>query len=111
VNDTVNVWMLREHIVESFFIFDVKADKIWPLAADQFYTVENLLRRIVEVVCDNDFVASFEKGKSSEGANIACASAKWCQLLKKYAPDWGADPVMRQAPMAMLYAAVRDSEG
>jgi hypothetical protein len=34
VNDTVNVWMLRKRIVESFLIFDVKADKIWPLAAD-----------------------------------------------------------------------------
>jgi len=82
VNDTVNVWMLREHIVESFLIFDVKADKIWPLAANQFYTVEDLLRRIVEIVCDNDFVASFEKGKSGEGANITGASAKQCQLLK-----------------------------
>ena len=74
--------MLREHIVESFLIFDVKADKIWPLAANQFYTVEDLLRRIVEIVCDNDFVASFEKGKSGEGANITGASAKQCQLLK-----------------------------
>jgi hypothetical protein len=83
VNDTVNVWMLREHIVESFLIFDVKADKIWPLAADQFYTVEDLLRRIVEIVCDNDFVAGFEKGKGGEGANIAGASTKRCQLLKK----------------------------
>jgi len=91
VNDTVNIWMLREHIVESFLIFDVKADKIWPLAADQFYTVEDLLRRIVEIVCDDDFVAIFEKGKGGEGTNIAGASAKRCQLLKN-TPRIGALP-------------------
>jgi hypothetical protein len=34
VNDTVNVWMLREHIVKSFLIFDVELNKFWPLAAD-----------------------------------------------------------------------------
>jgi hypothetical protein len=42
MNDTINIWVFCEYIIESFLIFDVKTDKLWPLPADEFNAVDNL---------------------------------------------------------------------
>ena len=71
MNDAVNIGMFREYIVESLLVPDVKTDEVWSFAADEFYAVNDLLGRIVEIVDNDNLVPSFEEGEGSEGANVA----------------------------------------
>ena len=66
--------MFGEYIVESFLIPDIEIDAIWSLTADELYAVNDLFGRVIEIVCDDYFVACFEEGKGGEGANVAGAS-------------------------------------
>ena len=47
VNDTVNVWVLLENIVESFLISNVKVDKVWPLPSYELNAINNFRRRVL----------------------------------------------------------------
>lgn len=75
MNDVVNVGVLLEHLVESSLILDVKLVELGLLAADELNAVDDLLGRVVEVVNDDDLVASLEKSECCEGANVASATA------------------------------------
>ena len=76
MDNTVNIGMFREHIVESFLVPNVKTNIVRSFAADKFYAIDDLLRRIVEIVYDNDFVASVEEGEGGKGANVASTPAR-----------------------------------
>lgn len=70
VDDTVNVRVRLEDLIESGLIGDVQLGKLGLLARDQLNTVESLSRGIVQVISNDDLVASLEQGKSGEGANV-----------------------------------------
>ncbi len=41
VNDTVNIWVLLEDIVERFLISDVEVDKVWSLSGDELNAIDD----------------------------------------------------------------------
>lgn len=59
MNDTIYVGILLEDLVKSAVIGNIDIVETRPLAADQLDTVDSLLGRIVKIVSDDDFVASF----------------------------------------------------
>ena len=75
MDDVVNVWVLLEHLVERSLILDIELVELWPLAADELNAVDNLLGGVVEVVDNDDLVASFEESERCERANVASATA------------------------------------
>lgn len=70
VNNAVNVGVRLENLVESGLIGHIELSELRLLARDQLNALESLVGGVVEVVCDNNFVASFEQSKSGEGANV-----------------------------------------
>lgn len=76
MNDIVNIRVLVKDSVESRFVGDIELDEFWALAADQLYSIEDLLGRIVEIVCDDDFVASFEESERCKRADVASATIR-----------------------------------
>jgi hypothetical protein len=74
VDDTVNVGVFLEDIVQGFFIGDVEVVVMRPFPADEFNAVEDFGRRVVQVVDYDDRVVGFEEGEGGEGANIARAT-------------------------------------
>lgn len=74
MNHIVDVWMLRKHFVQSRLIGDIDVVEYGSFAADQFKTIEDFLRRIVEIVCDNNFITVFQEREGGERANVANAS-------------------------------------
>ena len=63
-----------EDAVEGGLVGDIQLSKLGLLAADQFNTPQSLGRGVVEVVSDDDLVASLEQGEGGEGANVARAT-------------------------------------
>ncbi len=75
VDDIIDIRMLFEHLVERSFILDIELVELWPLAADELNTVDDLLGGVVKVIDDDDLVARLEKGKRCERANVAGTTA------------------------------------
>lgn len=75
MNDAVNVGVGSKHLVESSRVGDVGLDELGLLAADQFNAVDDFSGRVVQVVSNNNLVASLEEGESREGADIARSTA------------------------------------
>ena len=67
--------MLIKDCVQSFFVCYVELLKVWFLAADQLYAVDDLSRGIVEIVRDHDFVPSLQQRQRCKGANVASATS------------------------------------
>lgn len=59
MNDTIYVRILLENFVKSAVIGNIDIVETRPLAAYQLDTVDGLLGRIVKIVGDDDFIASF----------------------------------------------------
>lgn len=59
MNDTIYVWILLENFVKSAVIGNIDIVETRPLATYQLDTADSLLGRIVKIVSDDDFVASF----------------------------------------------------
>ena len=47
-----------EHLVKVLLLPNIDMVELWPLARDKFNTIDNFLGRIVEVVRDDNLVAS-----------------------------------------------------
>ena len=75
MDDTVNVRVRLEDLVESGLIGDVQLGQLSLLARDQLNAVEGLSRGIVQVVSNDDLVASLEQGEGGEGANVTGTTA------------------------------------
>jgi hypothetical protein len=81
VDDIVNVGVLGEHFVEASFVCDVAVVEGGSLAADELDAVDDFLRRVVEVVNDDDLVVCLKKCESCKGANVARTTAMSQSLL------------------------------
>lgn len=79
MNNTVDIWMFGEDIVESFLVRNIEVDKLWPLTRNEFNAIDHFLRRILEIVCNDDLISSFKQCKSGERADIAGASESTSQ--------------------------------
>ena len=74
MDNAVNVGIRSKHLVKGSRVGDISLDKLGSLAADQFNAVDDFDGRVVQVVGDDDLVASLEEGEGREGADIACSS-------------------------------------
>lgn len=76
MNDAVNVGVGSKHLVEGSWVGDISLDEFGLLAGDQFNAVDDFGRRVVQVVSNDNLVASLEEGEGREGADIARSSVK-----------------------------------
>lgn len=102
----VDVWVSSKHLVDACFVRDVHIVELRPLATDKFDPVEDNLGRIVEVVENNNFIASLQQGKSSERPDIACTTRDMdvSARIHKSGPlgEIHADPVTKTDPTAIF---------
>lgn len=61
MNNRVDIRVVFEYFVEGFLVGYVRLVEYWAFTADELDTVERLLRRVVEVVNNNNFVTSNQK--------------------------------------------------
>ena len=66
MDDTVDIGMRSEDLVQSFFICDIDLVELRSLSAEQLNAVEGNLGGIVEGIDDDDFVTMLKKGKARE---------------------------------------------
>lgn len=76
MNDTVNVGVSFEDLVEAILLGDIELDKLSLLAADSLDTVQGLDGGVVQVVSDDDLVASLEEGEGGERANVTGTTSR-----------------------------------
>lgn len=75
VNDAVDVGVSLEDLVEALLVGDIELDEFGLLASDELDTVQSLGGGVVQVVSNDDLVASIEQGKGGERANVAGTTA------------------------------------
>lgn len=61
MDDIVNVRMFLEHLVEILLLPHVHLSKVWSFARDELDTIKDFLRRIVQVVGNDDLVSRLEQ--------------------------------------------------
>lgn len=66
MDDTINLGVLLENLVEGGLVRDVYLVELWSLARDELNAVEGHLGRVVEVIDNHHLVAVLEKGKRGE---------------------------------------------
>lgn len=66
--------MLFENLIQALLIGDINVIELGLLPTDELDTVKNFLRRIVQVVYDDNIVASGQKLQRGEGADISSSS-------------------------------------
>lgn len=71
MNNTVNVGVGLENLVESRLVGDIDLSELSLLAGDQLNATKSLGGGVVEVVRDDDLVTSLEESKGGERANVA----------------------------------------
>ena len=74
MDHAVNIWVVLEDLVETGFLSDIDVVELWPLAADELDTVDDLLRSIVKIVCDHNFVICFKECERGERTNVAATT-------------------------------------
>jgi hypothetical protein len=67
----VNVRMRLKDLPKCFLIRDIEVHKVRPLPTNQFNAIDDLFRRIVQVICNDNFVAGFEESQGRERSNVA----------------------------------------
>jgi hypothetical protein len=75
VNNAVNVGVSLEHLVEILLVGDIELNELGLLAGDQFNAVQSLGGGVVQVVSNDDLVASLQQSEGGERANVARATA------------------------------------
>lgn len=75
MDNTINLGVLFEDLVEGGLVRDVYLVELWSLAADELNAVEGHLRRVVEVIDNHHLVAILKQGKGGERADVASATA------------------------------------
>ena len=87
MNHAVNVRVFVEQPIKGFLICDIEFFESWSLPAQNLYPVDCLLGRVVEIVGDDDFVASFQQRKRRKGSDVACASSS-NSVSPCFVADW-----------------------
>ena len=71
MNDAVNVGVGLEDLVEGGIIGDIQLGELGLLAGDQLNALQGFGGGVVQIVRDDNLVASLEKSEGGEGANVA----------------------------------------
>ena len=97
MDNTVNVGVGLEHLVEAILHGDIELVELGLLAADELNAVDDLLGRVVQVVDDDDLVASLEESEGGERANVA-RSTVWGENCGVSGWDGGTKALMGSLP-------------
>lgn len=87
MDDAVNVGVGLEDTVEASLVGDIELSELGLLTADQLNALESLSGGVVEVVSDDDLVASLEESEGGERANVA-RSTVWGEELRGQRVGW-----------------------
>ena len=71
MDDAVDGGMLLEDLVYCTFLGEVGLIEDRPLSSDELNAIERDLRRVVEVVYNDDLIAMLKKSEGSEGSNVS----------------------------------------
>ena len=74
MDDAVDGGMLLEDLVYCTFLGEVGLIEDRPLSSDELNAIERDLRRVVEVVYNDDLIAMLKKSEGSEGSNVSCTT-------------------------------------
>lgn len=66
MDNTIDLGVLFEDLVEGGLVRDVYLVELWPFAGDELNAVEGNLGRVVEVIDNHHLVAVLKKGKRGE---------------------------------------------
>jgi hypothetical protein len=80
VDHIVDIWMLVKDLVQSDLMGKVDSMEFWSHASEKLDAADDLVRGVVEIVNDDDLVASLDERKDGEGTNVAAASARISML-------------------------------
>lgn len=97
MDDAVNVGVGLKDTVEASLVGDIELSELGLLAADQLNALESLSRGVVEVVSDDDLVASLEESEGGERANVA-RSTVWGENCGVSGWDGGTKALMGSLP-------------
>lgn len=75
MDHAVNVGVSFKHLVEVGLLGDIELNELSLLAADGLNAVQRLGGGVVQVVSNDDLVASLQQSEGGEGANVARATA------------------------------------
>jgi hypothetical protein len=76
VNNAVDVGVSFEDLVKGRLVGDVDLSELGLLARDQGNALQSLWGGIVEVIGNDDLVASLEQSEGGEGADVASSTAR-----------------------------------
>lgn len=76
MNDTIDVPMLREHLIQFCLISNVTLIVLRTLAANQLDAVDDLSGGIVEIVDDDDVIVRFKQRERRERTDVAGAAVR-----------------------------------
>lgn len=107
MNNTVDIRVLLEHLIQLLLVGDIAGVELGSLAADELDAVEDFVRGVVEVVDDDDLVVCLEEGEGSEGANVAGATGGMEELAFACSCHWRR---MCEVACATLSGKCDDSE-
>lgn len=74
MDNIVNVGVLLEDLIQSGLIGDINIVESGALATDELDAIDDLLRRIVEIIDNYNLVIGFEERENCKGTNIAGSS-------------------------------------
>lgn len=70
----VNIWVVGEDLVQALLVCDVDIVQSWANTRDHLNAIDDFIGRVVQVVHNDNLVASLNEGESGEGADVAGAS-------------------------------------
>lgn len=74
MNHIIDVRMLAEDFRKASLVGDVDLVELRSLSRDELDPVDAFLRRVVQVVDDDDLVVCFEQREDGEGADVSCST-------------------------------------
>lgn len=101
MDNTVDVRVSFEHLVEGRFVSDIELCELGLLARDQLDAVKGFGGGIVQVIGDDHLVPGLEQGEGSEGANVAGSTMEG-SIIIGVALEYATYPVTRTDPEGMV---------
>lgn len=74
MDHAVNIRVFLEDLVETSLLGDINIVELGPLAADELDTVDGLLRSIIQIVRDHDFVVCLQESECGERTDVTAPS-------------------------------------
>lgn len=74
MNHIIDIRVLAEDFRKASLVGDVDLVEVRSFSRDELDPVDAFLRRIVQVVDDDDLVVSFQQREDGEGTDVSCST-------------------------------------